>query len=108
MSSVGKGLAGLAVLACLTAAAPAADVKVIKKVAGVPVRVEVTLSKGEVDAFATGANVNIPKLPKSFVKPLRKLATKMKAADQGNGVKVTLWVSLRNPRKPIKDKVEAR
>ncbi len=108
MSWLKVGLAALAVAFVLGTTAPAAravDVDVKTKF-GVPTGVVVTLSHKEAQAVGNGQRLNIPGLPNKFEKPFRKLAAKIKAADQGNGVKVTLTVRVFPPG--IKSKVEAR
>src|SRR5687768_10574733 len=73
---------------------------------GVPTGVVITLTHSEAQKVAKGEKLNIPHIPAKFEKPFRKLAAKIKAADKGNGVKVTLKVRLVPPG--ISSKVEAR
>lgn len=79
----------------------------VKTKFGVPVGVVVTLSSGEAQKIGRGERINIPLLPSKFEKPLRNLAAKIKSADKGNGVKVTLTLKI-PPRFGIKSKVESR
>jgi hypothetical protein len=108
MSRLKFALAALAVVSALGMAAPAARAMHVKveNSFGVPTGVVITLTHAEAQKVAKGENLDIPKLPAKFEKPFRELAAKIKAADMGNGVKVTLKVRLAPPG--IRSKVEAR
>jgi len=102
-------LAGLAVMVAVAMTAPAAQaINVeVKNAFGVPNGVVITLSHGEAQKVAKGEKFDIPKIPAKFEKPFRKLAAKIKAADNGNGVKVTLKLRPGIPPR-ISSKVETR
>jgi hypothetical protein len=109
MSRLKFTAAVLAMGAFLGMTAPAARaVGVDVKTKGpVPVGAIVTLSHAEAQVIGQGQRLDIPGLPALFEKPFRKLAAKIKAADMGNGVKVTMWAVVL-PKPKIKSKAEAR
>ncbi len=108
MNEVKLAVAALLVgslLGVTAAPARAVDVSVRKKL-GVPVGVTVTLTSREAQAIGRGERINIPGVPAVFGRPLRGLAAKIKAADQGRGVRVTLTLKVL-PKPGVRSKVES-